>query len=95
MKNLLLACVVTFVAFSATAGTSSAGTPQNSKYCMDNIDYAACATPATGETRARMMQVTKDATRGKVIENQSRFCQDNITINDPVCEPEVIGRRAG
>jgi hypothetical protein len=95
MKNLLLASVITFVAFSATAGTSFAATPQNSKYCMDNIDYAACATPAMGETGTRMMQVTKDLTRGKVIENQSRFCQDNITVNDPVCEPEVIGRTAG
>jgi hypothetical protein len=95
MKKLLLACVVTFIGFSATVGTSSAATPQNSRYCMDNINDPSCTIPEKTETMTKLMAVNKDLTKGEVIENHSRFCQDNITLNDPVCDPKVVSDTTG
>jgi predicted lipoprotein with Yx(FWY)xxD motif len=89
MKKLLLACVVTFAGFSATAGTSYAGTSdamQNSKYCRDYTVDPICWGPNTTETQPIKIATTRNIAAA----SQTRYCRDSASANDPVCQSKVI-----
>ena len=89
MKKLLLACVVTFAGFSATAGTSYAGASdamQNSKYCRDYTVDPICWGPNTTETQPIKIATTRNIAAA----SQTRYCRDSASANDPICQSNVI-----
>jgi hypothetical protein len=90
MKKILLACAVTFVALSATAGASSAATMAESKYCMSNGADPICMTPETLAMRAKMMEMTKD----KAMASRTKYCQDGKS-DDPICDPKMMNDTTG
>jgi hypothetical protein len=94
MKKLLLGCVVTLAGFSAIVSASYADVNEqmkNSKYCETAGFDPLCMGPETTAVRTKMMEMTKD----KVMASRSKYCEENASANDPICDPKMMNDTTG
>lgn len=94
MKKLLLTCVVTGAGFMALASASYADTNEmmkDSKYCRDYSEDVICMGPEMMAMRAKVMAMTKE----KAMEARTKYCRDNATAGDPVCDAKMMNDTTG
>jgi hypothetical protein len=94
MKKLLLAWVVTCVGFSATVSASYADINEqmkNSKYCESNSADPLCMGPESMAMRTKILEMTKE----KTMASRTKYCEENATAQDPICDPKMINDTTG
>lgn len=88
MKKLILASAITLAGLSAMVAVSYAdvGTlRRNSKYCrLSNSTDVLCTGGKSSATNAQAVVVTG----ARIGENRSKYCRQDSSAGDPICEPK-------
>ncbi len=88
MKKLVLASLITLAGLSAMAAVSYADVStqrKNSKYCrVSNSTDVLCTGKKSLATGVQAVVVTG----ARVGENRTKYCRQDSSAGDPVCEPK-------
>ena len=64
---------------------------KESKYCESNPGDPVCMGPEMLAMRAKMMETTKE----KAMESRAKFCTENASANDPICDASMKNDSTG
>ena len=87
MKKLAFASLITLAGLSAMVAVSYADVStqrRNSKYCrLSNSTDVLCTGGKSSATNAQALVVARNKA-----ENRSKYCRQDSTAGDPICEPK-------